>query len=112
MCCLIFPRARRRQDVFGDGKAFGPDVEERTREAFALTVKKLEKLNQPSAGHKEELARERIDQVTQARMTYVVRGIRTIFRSFLSRMLTSYIITQIKNLKHAIINSSSIFRTS
>ena len=51
------------KDVFGEGKPFGDDVKERTKEAFKLTVKKLDKLNQPSAKHKEDLARERIDQV-------------------------------------------------
>ncbi len=50
-------------DVFGEGGAFGPDVEEKTRQAFKVTMKKLDKLNAASEIHKEDLVRERIDQV-------------------------------------------------
>ena len=50
-------------DVFGDGGAFGADVEEKTRQAFKVTMKKLDKLNTATEIHKEDLVRERIDQV-------------------------------------------------
>lgn len=50
-------------EVFGEGGCFDKEVEERTRQAFKITVKKLEKLNAPSEKYKDELARERIDQV-------------------------------------------------
>ena len=50
-------------DVFGEGKPFDKDVEEKTRQAFKVTIRKLEKLNVKSEEHEEDLARERIDQV-------------------------------------------------
>lgn len=50
-------------EVFGEKGLFDKDVEEKTRQAFKVTVKKLEKLNVPSEKHKEDLERERIDQV-------------------------------------------------
>jgi hypothetical protein len=50
-------------DVFGDGGVFGDDVEEKTRQAFKVTMKKLDKINSLTEIHKEDLARERIDQV-------------------------------------------------
>ena len=54
----------KSQDVFGEGGPFaGGDVEEKTRQAFKITVKKLDKLNAPSEKHKEDLRRERLDQV-------------------------------------------------
>ena len=50
-------------DVFGENGVFGDDVEEKTRQAFKVTMKKLEKINAKSELCKEELKRERIDQV-------------------------------------------------
>ena len=50
-------------DVFGEGKLFDKDVEEKTKLAFKVTLKKLDKLNTLSEVNKENLAREKIDQV-------------------------------------------------
>ena len=50
-------------DVFGEAGVFGEDVEEKTRQAFKVTMKKLDKMNTKSEIRKDELARERIDQV-------------------------------------------------
>lgn len=52
-------------DVFGDGAVFGADVEEKTRQAFKVTMKKLDKLNSATEEHKEDLVRERIDQIVE-----------------------------------------------
>jgi len=52
-------------DVFGEGKLFDKDIEEKTRLAFKVTLKKLDKLNTVSELNKEDLAREKIDQVTK-----------------------------------------------
>lgn len=42
------------------------DVEEKTRQAFKVTMKKLDKLNSPVADEfKEDLERERLDQVRE-----------------------------------------------
>lgn len=57
------------EDVFGEGKAFDADVEEKTRQAFKVTIKKLEKINVATVKHKEDLAREKIDQV---RIKYIL----------------------------------------
>lgn len=53
------------KDVFGDNGCFGADVEEKTRQAFKVTMKKLDKLNVPSNDCKDDLMRERIDQVVE-----------------------------------------------
>ena len=50
-------------DVFGEAGVFGDDVEEKTKQAFKVTMKKLDKMNTKSEIRKDELARERIDQV-------------------------------------------------
>ena len=52
-------------DVFGENGVFGDDVEEKTRQAFRVTMKKLDKLNAKSEIHKEDLVREKIDQVSR-----------------------------------------------
>jgi len=53
-------------DVFGENGMFGKDVEDKTRQAFKVTMKKLEKLNAPTNDkHKDDLARERIDQIVE-----------------------------------------------
>jgi len=57
---LAYPR-----DVFGEGKLFDKEVEEKTKLAFRVTMKKLDKLNTLSEGRREELAREKIDQVVE-----------------------------------------------
>jgi len=57
---LAFP-----EDVFGEGKLFDKEVEEKTRLAFRVTMKKLDKLNTLSEERREELAREKIDQVVE-----------------------------------------------
>ena len=50
-------------DVFGESGVFGKDVEDKTRQAWKVTMKKLDKLNTPVDKFKDDLARERIDQV-------------------------------------------------
>lgn len=52
-------------DVFGENGIFGDDVEEKTRQAFKVTMKKLDKINAKSELCKEELVRERIDQIVE-----------------------------------------------
>jgi len=52
-------------EVFGEGKMFNKDVEEKTRLAFKVTLKKLDKLNVVSEVNKENLAREKIDQIVE-----------------------------------------------
>ncbi len=51
-------------DIFGEAGVFGEDVEQKTRQAFKVTMKKLEKMNAKTEIHKEDLMRERIDQVS------------------------------------------------
>ena len=51
------------KDVFGEAGVFDADVEEKTKQAFKVTIKKLEKLNAACPEKKEELERERLDQV-------------------------------------------------
>ena len=51
-------------DVFGESGVFGKDVEDKTRQAWKVTMKKLDKLNTPVDKFKDDLARERIDQVS------------------------------------------------
>lgn len=53
------------EEVFGEGKLFDKEVEEKTRLAFRVTMKKLDKLNTLSEERREELAREKIDQVVE-----------------------------------------------
>merc|ERR1719384_3118235 len=53
------------EDVFGEGKMFDKDVEEKTRLAFKVTLKKLEKMNIESERNKANLEKERIDQVVE-----------------------------------------------
>ena len=48
-------------EVFGEGKRFDKDVEEKTRLAFKVTLKKLEKMNIVSEKNKANLELERID---------------------------------------------------
>jgi len=52
-------------EVFGEGGLFDGEVEEKTKVAFKVTMKKLNKLNTMSEAHKEDLAREKIDQVIE-----------------------------------------------
>ena len=52
-------------DVFGESGVFGKDVEDKTRQAWKVTMKKLDKLNTPVDKFKDDLARERIDQVSK-----------------------------------------------
>merc|ERR1711971_885274 len=53
------------EEVFGEGKLFDKEVEEKTRLAFRVTMKKLDKLNTLSEERREELAREKIDLVVE-----------------------------------------------
>lgn len=55
-------------DVFGENGVFDKDVEEKTRTAFKVTIKKLEKLNSPITDQtlKDDLEREKLDQVNKA----------------------------------------------
>ena len=50
-------------DIFGEAGVFGEDVEEKTRQAFKVTMKKLDKINAKTEIHKDDIVRERIDQV-------------------------------------------------
>jgi len=52
-------------EIFGEGKMFDKDVEEKTRLAFKVTLKKLDKLNAVSEVNRENLAREKIDQIVE-----------------------------------------------
>jgi len=52
-------------EVFGESGLFDKEVEEKTRTAFKVTMKKLNKMNTMSEAHKEDLAREKIDQVVE-----------------------------------------------
>ncbi len=53
------------KDVFGIGGPFAGGVaKDRTKQAFKVTIKKLEKLNAPSQKIKKELETERVDQVS------------------------------------------------
>ena len=66
------------EEVFGEGKLFDKEVEEKTRLAFRVTMKKLDKLNTLSEERREDLAREKIDQVskykTQIQRSAMVRN--------------------------------------
>jgi len=54
------------KDVFEGEGAFDKDVEEKTRQAFKVTMKKLDKINVPVADEfKEDLERERLDQAVE-----------------------------------------------
>lgn len=53
------------EEVFGEAKLFDKEVEEKTKLAFRVTMKKLDKLNTMSEERREELAREKIDQVVE-----------------------------------------------
>lgn len=53
------------KDIFGESGVFDKDVEEKTRQAFRLTMKKLDKLNTPTAKCKEDLEREKMDQIVE-----------------------------------------------
>lgn len=52
-------------DVFGENGVFGEDVEEKTRHAFKVTMKKLDKINTKSEMCQDDLVREKIDQVVE-----------------------------------------------
>lgn len=52
-------------EVFGEGKRFDKDVEEKTRLAFKVTLKKLEKMNIVSEKNKANLELEKIDQIVE-----------------------------------------------
>ena len=52
-------------EVFGEGKMFDKDVEEKTKLAFKVTLKKLDKMNIESEKNKDNLVRERIDQIVE-----------------------------------------------
>ena len=52
-------------EVFGEGKRFDKDVEEKTRLAFKVTLKKLEKMNIESEKNKANLEKERVDQIVE-----------------------------------------------
>ena len=52
-------------EVFGEGKMFDKDVEEKTRLAFKVTLKKLDKMNIVSEKNKANLERERVDQIVE-----------------------------------------------
>jgi len=53
------------EECFGDGGLFNKDVEEKTRLAFKVTMKKLEKYNVASDKNKESLTTARVDQVVE-----------------------------------------------
>ena len=60
------------KDVFGEDGLFGKDVEDKTRQAWKVTMKKLDKLNTPVEKFKDDLARERIDQVSNAFDSFLI----------------------------------------
>jgi len=51
--------------VFGEGGLFDKDVEEKTRLAFKVTMKKLEKYNTVSEFNKEHLKTAKVDQIVE-----------------------------------------------
>merc|ERR1711962_1801178 len=51
--------------VFGEGGLFDKDVEEKTKLAFKVTMKKLEKYNTASEFNKEHLKTAKVDQVVE-----------------------------------------------
>merc|ERR1711874_438417 len=51
--------------VFGEGGLFDKDVEEKTKLAFKVTMKKLEKLSQVAEENKELLKLARLDQIVE-----------------------------------------------
>ena len=51
--------------VFGEGGMFDKDVEEKTKLAFKVTMKKLEKFGQVSDENKDLLKTARIDQIVE-----------------------------------------------
>lgn len=53
------------EECFGEGGLYNKDVEEKTRLAFKVTMKKLEKLNIASDKNKENLKTARVDQVVE-----------------------------------------------
>ena len=65
-------------DVFGEGGLFDKDVEEKTRLAFKVTMKKLDKLNSPITDDsiKDDFDREKIDQVGERRTAKIVFPLR------------------------------------
>jgi hypothetical protein len=58
-------RLAHPDEVFGEGKLFDKEVEDKTRLAFRVTMKKLDRLNTLTEERREELAREKIDQVVE-----------------------------------------------
>jgi len=52
-------------EVFGEGKLFDKEVEDKTKLAFRVTMKKLDKVNTVCEKKREDLAREKIDQVVE-----------------------------------------------
>ena len=65
-------------DVFGEGGLFDKDVEEKTRLAFKVTMKKLDKLNSPITDDsiKDDFDREKIDQVGEHRSVKIAFPLR------------------------------------
>jgi hypothetical protein len=63
-------------DVFGEAGIFDKDVEEKTRQAFKVTMKKLDKLNSPVTEEnlQGDLDREKIDQVN---VVLLCEGVKT-----------------------------------
>jgi len=52
-------------EVFGEGGCFDKDVEEKTKLAFKVTMKKLEKYNVASELNKEHLKTAKVDQIVE-----------------------------------------------
>eukprot|EP00088_Acartia_fossae_P002490 TRINITY_DN11005_c0_g1_i1.p1 TRINITY_DN11005_c0_g1~~TRINITY_DN11005_c0_g1_i1.p1 ORF type:complete len:399 (-),score=115.65 TRINITY_DN11005_c0_g1_i1:427-1623(-) len=53
------------EECFGEGGLYDKDVEEKTKLAFKVTMKKLEKMNVASEKNKESLRTAKIDQVVE-----------------------------------------------
>ncbi|XP_023327013.1 putative protein MSS51 homolog, mitochondrial [Eurytemora carolleeae] len=53
------------EKMFGEGKPFGPEIEEKTKLAFKVTLKKLDKLNPITEQNKHILKNEKIDQIVE-----------------------------------------------
>ena len=53
------------EKLFGEGGRFDKDVEEKTKLAFKVTMKKLEKYNTASEFNKEHLVTAKVDQIVE-----------------------------------------------
>jgi len=52
-------------EIFGEGKPYDKDVEDKTKLAFKVTLKKLDKMNPITQENKSKLKNEKIDQIVE-----------------------------------------------